>query len=151
MNRLDDRLYDLIEPSVRVLGYELVGVEFLRAGERSTLRVYIDTSDGITVDDCASVSRQVSALLDVEDPLPGHYNLEVSSPGLDRPLFRPEHFSQFAGQQVKVRTQVPLDGHRTFRGELIEYRDGHVVLDDGQSELHIPWDAVGRANLVPEF
>lgn len=151
MNKLDDRLYDLIEPSTRVLGYELVGVEYIRAGERSVMRVFIDRPEGITIEDCERVSRQVSTLLDVEDPVRGQYSLEVSSPGLDRPLFRPEQFAKFTGHQIKVRTEVPLDGRRTFSGALIEYRDGHLVLDDGSHELHIPWESVGRANLVPEF
>ncbi|MEM7251121.1 MAG: ribosome maturation factor RimP [Pseudomonadota bacterium] len=151
MNKLNDRLYDLIEPSARALGYELVGVEYIRAGAKSVLRVFIDSSDGISVDDCETVSRQVSTVLDVEDPVSGQYTLEVSSPGLDRPFFRPEQFERFAGQRIKVRTEEPLDGQRTFHGDLIEYRDGHLVLDDGSHELHIPWASVGRANLVPEF
>ncbi|NAW67473.1 ribosome maturation factor RimP, partial [Photobacterium halotolerans] len=97
MTALEMQLTELLEAPVTALGYELVGLEFIRAGEHSTLRVFIDHENGITVDDCADVSRQISAVMDVEDPITVAYNLEVSSPGLDRPLFRAAHYEQFIG------------------------------------------------------
>ena len=101
------------------MGYELVGVQMLNAGKHGkTLRIYIDHADGITLDDCAAVSHQFSGVLDVEDPVSGNYDLEVSSPGLDRPLFVAEHFARFTGEQVKIRTLSPHDGRRKLSGEL---------------------------------
>jgi ribosome maturation factor RimP len=141
----------LIGPTVEGLGYELVGIEYLPQGRHSLLRVYIDHADGITLDDCARVSYQVSGLLDVEDPIKGNYTLEVSSPGLDRPLFKPEHFMRFAGHRVRVRLKVPLLERRKFSGVLQGLRDDQViVVDDGQ-EFSLPLDKIEKANLVPEF
>ena len=114
-----DNMQRPIESAVQGLGYELVGVEYLPQGRRSLLRVYIDTPGGVTVDDCERVSHQVSGVLDVEDPIRGQYVLEVSSPGLDRPLFTAEHFQRFAGSRVRLRTSPPLDGRRNFSGLII--------------------------------
>ena len=134
---------DMLEPGIRSMGYELVGVEYQSGGKGGgLLRVYIDSADGISADDCQKVSYQVSGVLDVEDPIPGHYTLEISSPGLDRLLFRPEDFERFAGQQVKLRTASPVDGRRNFKGRLVGLRDGQVVIeqDDGEVSLayHLP-------------
>jgi ribosome maturation factor RimP len=148
-----DRLRRLLDPSVAGLGYELLGVELQGQGARSLLRVYIDRPEGITLDDCERVSRQVSAVLDVEDPIRGAYTLEVSSPGFDRPLFTPAHFERFAGERVKVKLDVPVEGRRSVTGTLRGVVDGCVVvLEDGVDgvERRLPLDAIGRAHLAPE-
>jgi ribosome maturation factor RimP len=151
MSRAPSRLQELIAPVVAALGYELVGVEHVPQGRRSVLRLYIDGDDGITVDDCERVSRQVSALLDVEDPIAGEYLLEVSSPGLDRPLFTAEHFQRFAGHPVRLRLTIPMEGRRHFSGTLQGLRDDHVVLLVDGVEVELPLAKIDKANLVPEL
>lgn len=141
----------LIEPAVETLGYELVGLEFLSQGKHSLLRIYIDSEDGITLDDCERVSHQVSGLLDVEDVMHGHYNLEVSSPGLDRPLFTIDHFQRFKGQQVKVKLSVPIEGQKKFKGTICSISDNNVVLEVDAQEIELPFSAIEKANLVPEI
>lgn len=144
-------LRTLFEPVVEGLGYELVGVEFISAGNHSVLRVYIDHDDGIDLDDCTAVSRQVSALLDVEDPIPGQYNLEVSSPGLDRPLFSLAQFEQFVGHSASVDLREKLAGRRRLNGTIEGVRDHSVVLRADEEEYVIPIGAIGKAHLVPEL
>ena len=134
-----------------MLGYELIGVEYVPAGSRTVLRLYIDASEGVTLEDCEQVSRQVSALLDVEDPIPGHYTLEVSSPGIDRPLLTPEHYRRFAGEDVRISLGAPLDGRRRFRGRLLGLSDaGEVLLEEDGEERRIPLHEVRKANLTPK-
>lgn len=146
-----DKVQGPIEAAVRGLGYELVGVEYLPQGAHSLLRVYIDTPEGVTVDDCERVSHQVSGALDVEDPIHGQYVLEVSSPGLDRPLFTEEHYRRFAGSRIKMRLSPPLDGRRNFTGVLKGIRDGKVVLVHEDGEWELPLDHVEQARLIPEI
>src|SRR3569623_1398061 len=150
--RASEKLLQPIAAAVRGLGYELVGVEHLPQGRHSVLRVYIDTDAGITVDDCERVSRQVSGVLDVEDLVRGHYLLEVSSPGLDRPLFTAEHYARFIGHKVKLRLSLPLSGRRNFTGLLQGVQDNEVVvaIDEGE-ELRLSLDNIDQARLVPEF
>lgn len=136
---------------MRGLGYELVGVEYHSQGRRSLLRVYIDTPEGVSVDDCERASRQISGALDVDDPIRGQYVLEVSSPGLDRPLFTAEHFRQFAGNRVKLRVSPPFDGRRNFSGVLLGLRDNAVVVVQDDREVAIPLHHIEQARLVPEF
>jgi ribosome maturation factor RimP len=143
-------LRELIEPAVTVLGFELVGVEFIH-GKSGLLRVYIDHPDGISVDDCQAVSHQVSGVLDVEDPIRGEYTLEVSSPGLDRPLFQARDFERFAGNQVDLRLLAPVNGRRKFKGVLGGLRDGQVVLQMDDEELVVALDEIDRARLVPDY
>ena len=150
MPRESAELRKLLEPAVAALGFELVGVEFI-SGRRGLLRVYIDGEDGISVDDCQAVSHQVSGLLDVEDPIPGQYSLEVSSPGLDRPLFRAVDFERFAGQEVRVRLVAPLEGRRKFRGVLVGMRDGRVVVQAEEQELVVALEEIAEARLVPDY
>ena len=152
MGSAPDSLVNLIRTSVEPMGYELVGVEYVSQGASGhTLRIYIDHSNGITFDDCVAVSRQVSGVLDVEDPIHGSYDLEVSSPGLDRPLFYKEHFERFAGQQVKVVMHSKVEGRRRFKGLLkgVKGDDVLVVVDD--EELALPLDQIEKARLVPDF
>ncbi len=151
MRRRHERLTLLIEPCVTVLGYELVGLEYAPGGDGGLLRVYIDSPAGITVDDCERVSHQVSGVLDVEDPIRGSYTLEVSSPGLDRPLFTPEHFERFAGETVRVRLDAPVQGRRKITGVLQGFSDGNVVVIEDGEEWRLPLEAISRARLVPEL
>ena len=139
-----------LEPTVTRLGYELVDVEVRLAGRDGLIRLYIDKTDGIGLDDCEKVSRAVSALLDVEDPVPGNYNLEVSSPGLDRKLTKIEHFQRFIGHLVKVKLRMPLEGRRRFRGELLSQDGENIVVEvDGQRHT-LPLKLIDTARLVPD-
>jgi len=143
---------DMLEPGIRSLGYELVGVEFQTGSKSgSLLRIYIDSEQGISADDCQKVSYQVSGVLEVEDPIPGHYTLEVSSPGLDRLLFRPEDFERFAGQLIKLRVAYPVEGRRRFKGLLLGMQDRNVVIRQDDMEISLPFDQVEQARLVPEY
>lgn len=141
----------LIEPVIVALGYEFVGVEYSPQGRQSLLRIYIDNPDGITVDDCERVSRQVSAVLDVEDPIQGQYRLEVSSPGLDRPLFTLEQFSRFVGKTVKLRLVAPKEGRRNFSGTLKQVDNESVMIEQDGEDLALPFGQIDKAHLVPEM
>lgn len=145
------QLESLLRPVVEGLGYELWGLEFLSQGRHSLLRLYIDQPEGIGVGDCEKVSHQVSGVLDVEDPIQSAYTLEVSSPGMDRPLFTPEHFAQHAGERVRLKLRVPFEGRRKFEGLLQGIEGEDVVLLVDQEEYLLPWDGIERANIVPVF
>jgi len=144
-----EKLHRPIEAAVQSLGYELVGIEYHPRGRSSLLRVYIDAPDGVNVDDCERASRQISSALDVDDPIPGQYMLEVSSPGLDRPLFTAEHFQRFSGSRVKLRVSPPLDGRRNFSGVLVGMRDDAVVVVEDDEEVAVPLQNIEQARLVP--
>ena len=145
-----ETLLALLEPPVQALGYELVDLE-ARIGGNGLLRIFIDQDDGIDIDDCESVSRQLSAFLDVEEPLPGGYTLEVSSPGLDRPLRTAEHFERFAGHEAKIRLAVGREGRRNFKGRLCGVEEAEVMIEvDGQT-WRLALADIATAHLVPEF
>lgn len=141
---------ELLEPGARALGYELVAVE-MRGGDTSILRIYIDGPDGITVDDCAKASRQFGAILDVEDPISNRYTLEVSSPGMDRPLARPEHFKAVVGSDVKIKMATLVNGRRRFTGELVEATDEFAVVEVDGEQTELLYSEMDRARLVPVF
>ncbi|HOB62718.1 MAG TPA: ribosome maturation factor RimP [Candidatus Competibacteraceae bacterium] len=146
------RLERILAAVVDTMGYELVGIEFHPRRGNSLLRIYIDSETGITVDDCQRVSHQVSGVLDVEDPIVGQYVLEVSSPGLDRPLFDTAHFERFAGSEVRIQLRELLDGRRKLIGRLLGMRDGDVVIVDSETrEWRIPLGQIEKARLVPEL
>ena len=151
MASLEERLTDMLAPSVEDLGYELVGVEYVRAGKHSTLRVYIDQEEGILVDDCAAVSRQVSAIMDVEDPITNEYTLEVSSPGLERPLFNAAQYAAFVGEEVKMQLRMPIQNRRRWKG-VISSIDGEIisVAVEGKEE-RFALSNIQKANIVPKF
>jgi len=151
MATIREKLHALIAPVAEGLGYELVGVEYLPQGKHSLLRIYIDQEEGITLDDCEQVSRQISAVLDVEDPVNGQYNLEISSPGLERPLFVEEHYARFAGNRVFVRTSFPLDGRRKFEGVLKGVDGEDVVVEIEEETFRIPLVQIDKAHLIPDF
>lgn len=152
MGTVSNNLDRLLRPVIEGMGYECVGIEYLGGGHgRPTLRIYIDTEDGVTVDDCGAVSHQVSGVLDVEDPIPENYTLEVSSPGLDRPLFTPEHYQRFLGREVTLRFHGKWEGHRKLIGVLKESADGVVVLECEGEAVRVPFDVINSARLVPVF
>ncbi|MCB2263173.1 MAG: ribosome maturation factor RimP [Candidatus Thiosymbion ectosymbiont of Robbea hypermnestra] len=159
MRHPESELTSLVRSVVEPMGYELVGVDYFQRGRRgAVLRVYIDYpgdagsdagSRGITLDDCGRVSHQLSGVLDVQDPIAGHYDLEVSSPGLDRPLFTAEHFDRFRGRKVRVRLTAKLDERRNLEGEIAGREQERVVLRvDGESR-EIPLAMIESARLVP--
>ena len=129
-----DELAKLLVPTIESLGYELSDLEAKIGSQNGLLRLFIDKEDGINLEDCEKVSSAVSALLDVEDPLPGQYNLEVSSPGSDRTLTKLAHFERFTGETVKVQMRFPIEGRRRFRGKLLSVDEENIVVEvDGES------------------
>jgi ribosome maturation factor RimP len=148
----NQELTDLLAPVIADLGLECLGVEYSPSHGNSLVRVYIDAAERpVTVDDCEAVSRQVSATLDVNDPIQGRYTLEVSSPGLDRPLYAPEHFARFVGQTAKLEVNLPIDGRRRFKGPIRAVEGQTVVLDQDGSEVRIAHANIHKAKLVPDF
>jgi len=143
-------LQKLIEPAVTALNYELWGCEWVGAGKnRRLLRVYVESENGVTLGDCAKISRQISAILDVEDPIEDRYLLEVSSPGLERPLFTLSQCQRYIGQKLNIRLKTGRDGQRNFKGILQSVNDRQIVLQlDDQSELNLAWSEVDKAHLV---
>ena len=147
-----EKLEEILGPVVASLGCELWGVEYQTHGRNALLRIYIDSEQGIAVEDCEKVSRQASAVLDVEDPISGKYTLEVSSPGLDRPLYKLDQYQRFVGSQVEVRLRMPLDGQRKWRGLLAGVEGEEIVLRiDSENEYLLPIDSIERANIIPQF
>ncbi|OUS31329.1 ribosome maturation factor RimP [Thalassotalea sp. 42_200_T64] len=151
MSNFEQKLSEMLRPSVEMTGVELLGIEYISAGNNSVLRLYIDHENGIDVDNCAEVSRQVSAILDVEDPISTEYSLEVSSPGVDRPLFTKPHFEAVVGETVEVKLGMPLNGRRKFKG-LLETVEGDnlVVVVDGE-DFDLPISNIDKANLIAKF
>ena len=146
------QLEDILRPVVEGLGYEFWGIEFRSHGHHSKLRVFIDDAEnGIAIDDCEKVSRQVSGVIDVEDPIQTEYTLEVSSPGMDRPLFRLEQYEAFIGHKVQIKLRMAFEGRRKFLGLIkgVEGDDVVVVVDD--HEYLLPFDSIEKANIVPVF
>ncbi|HKJ77454.1 MAG TPA: ribosome maturation factor RimP [Gammaproteobacteria bacterium] len=151
MAQAGERLHGLIGPAVEALGYELVGVEYLPQGRHSLLRVYIDSDEGIDVEDCERASHQVSGVLDVEDPIKGQYTLEVSSPGIERPLFTAAHFERFKGERAQVRLGTALDGRRRFTGMLRGVDGNDVLIEVDGDEYRLPLEQIEKAHLAPEW
>ena len=151
MSQLEKKLTDMLNAPVEALGFELVGIEFVRAGKHSTLRVYIDHPDGITVDNCADVSHQISAVLDVEDPISVEYNLEVSSPGMDRPLFKEQHYVDCVGEVVSVRLRMPMDNRRNFKGKLLACEGGNLTVEIDKQTYVLAILNIEKSNLVPTY
>ena len=144
-----DELTKMLQPTIEQLGYELWDLEAKLGGKGGVVRLFIDKPDGIGLEDCEKVSFAVSALLDVEDPLPGQYNLEVSSPGLDRKLTKVEHFQRFKGETLKVSMRFPIEGRKRFRGPLVSSDDENIVVEvDGESHS-LPIATIDTARIVP--
>ncbi len=149
LRAIEQRVHGIISSSVEALGYELWGVEYNPRGRGSTLRVFIDSLAGISLDDCVAVSRQVSALLDVEDPIFEEYELEVSSPGVDRRLFNKEQYSEFIGEQLHLLLRTPFKGKRKHVGLLSEVLSNEIVLQVEDGEYRIPFDILEKVRVQP--
>lgn len=148
MSAREEKLQEMLAPTVEALGFELWGVEHLAQGRHSLLRLYIDAEQGVNVDDCAAVSERISALLDVEEPISGEYVLEVSSPGVDRRLFRLDQYAPYVGEEVDVRLRRAFEGRRKFRGILRGVEDGDIVLLVDDHEYLLPFGDVEKAQLT---
>ena len=146
-----DQLIRLLEPVVEGMGYELVELELVGVGGSRTLRLFIDSPTGISLDDCEAVSEAIGEVLDEDDPIPDAYNLEVSSPGVDRPLRKEADYDRFAGERVKVRTFAPIEGQRNFTGTLAGLDQDSVVLDTPEGRVEIPRSQVAKAHLVADI
>ena len=148
MNSSEVLITELIGTTVQALGLELWGVELLQQGRYSLLRVYIEREEGVTIEDCEKVSRQVSALLDVEDPIAGEYTLEVSSPGVDRPLFSVEQYAKYVGSEVNLKLRRAVDGRRKFKGQIIKISGDIVGLLVDGSEYGLEFSDIEKASIV---
>ena len=151
MATLEQRLNQMLEAPILALGFELWGIEFVRAGKHSTLRVYIDHQDGITVENCAEVSHQVSSILDVEDPITTEYNLEVSSPGMDRVLFKPEQYARYIGEQFNLTLRMAVNNRRKFKGVISRVDGDNLLLSVDGNEETVAFANIQQANLIPNF
>jgi len=145
-----EHVTELLEPVIEGLGYECVGLEFRPGRGDACLRVFIDAPAGITVEDCARVSHQVSGVLDVEDPIAGDYHLEVSSPGLDRPVFKPSDYRRFAGETIRLRLRERIDGRRRLTGRLEGLDDGGVGVVAEEGRFVVPLEAIDNAHIELE-
>jgi ribosome maturation factor RimP len=146
------QLEEILRPVVEGLGYEFWGIEFRAQGHQSLLRLFIDDAEnGIGIEDCESVSRQASGVMDVEDPIQTEYTLEVSSPGMDRPLFRLEQYQAFVGHQVQLRLRMAFEGRRKFQGLISGVEGDDVVVLMDNHEFLLPFDSIEKANIVPVF
>jgi ribosome maturation factor RimP len=145
-----DALTALVVPVVEAMGCEFWGLEYLSSGRSAMLRIYID-NDPVTVDDCEKVSRQVGSLLDVEDLISSEYTLEVSSPGLDRPLYTLEQYERYVGEDVALRLRFPFEGRRKFKGRLVGVEGEDILLVVEDHEFLFPISSIEKANIVPRF
>jgi ribosome maturation factor RimP len=145
---IKDELEHLLAPTINDMGYELWGCEYLPQGKHSLLRIYIDKTDGISIDDCQEVSHQISALLDVEDPIPGNYSLEVSSPGIPRPLFNSWQYQRYMGHEVQVKTFKPVSGKRKLIGTIVSVSESSLVLNINNEDQELLFSNIVKANLT---
>lgn len=155
MRKLDSVLHDRLKSLITSMGYDYVGAEMQQQGQTTVFRIFIDSlpeseKTGVTADDCSLVSRQVSAMLDVEDFMQGRYILELSSPGLDRPLYEIEHFVKFVGSNISLRLHMPLDGRRQFKGllERVDGEDIYLLVDGIEQAFKLPYHTIEKANLI---
>ena len=139
----------VLDPAVERLGYELTDLEIKLEGRQGVIRLFIDKADGVGLEDCETVSRQVSALLDVENPVPGHYVLEVSSPGLDRRLIKLEHFQRFIGEDIQVRLRFPVAGRRNYRGVLRAADEENIDVEVDEESHRLSRATIQSARLIP--
>jgi ribosome maturation factor RimP len=150
MKQAPGHLVELIEPIIEGLGYECVGIEYNPHPKHGLLRIYIDTDSGVEIADCSKVSHQISGMLDVEDPIPGNYQLEVSSPGTDRPLFKLEQFEQFIGKVAQVSLFRAIDNRRKITGLITAVENEIIRFQEGDKTYKIPFQAMSKARLVPD-
>jgi ribosome maturation factor RimP len=145
---ISDQVEQLIEAPIASLGYEVVGVEYNKNGRDAILRIYIDSEQGISVEDCERVSHQVSGILDVEEPITAAYSLEVSSPGFDRPLFKARDFERFTGSEAKIAMKLPINGRRNFKGLLQGFSDGNILIEVDGEVYDLPLTKLAKARLI---
>ena len=152
MARIQQQLVEMFAPTVTALGYELVGIEYISQGKHSIVRVFIDAENGVNLDDCQVVSRQISGILDVEDPIKGEYSLEVSSPGTERPLFNLAHYEQFIGDAVSLRFYGMVEKRRKLKGHIVAVEDGKITISELGTELEfiIDIDDIDKAHIMAE-
>jgi ribosome maturation factor RimP len=147
-----EEIRDMLAPTVEALGLELLGVEYAPSVGSAMLRLYIDKAEvGVGIEDCEAVSREVSALLDVNDPIASEYTLEVSSPGIDRPLFGAAQFARWLGEQAKLSLRVPQDGRRRLQGRIVRVEGDRVVIAEEKQEYEVAEANIEKARLVPDF
>ncbi|EGM71196.1 ribosome maturation factor RimP [Shewanella sp. HN-41] len=151
MATLESRLAEMLKVPVEALGFQLWGIEYVQAGKHSILRVFIDGENGINIEDCANASRQVSAVLDVEDPIPTEYTLEVSSPGVDRPLFTAEQYAAYVGEDAKVQLTMPVAGSRNLKGAITKVEGQMLSLNVNGKELVVALDNIRKGNVIAKF
>lgn len=151
MATLESRLAEMLKVPVEALGFQLRGIEYVQAGKHSILRVFIDGENGINIEDCANTSRQVSAVLDVEDPISTEYTLEVSSPGVDRPLFTAEQYAAYVGEDVKVQLTMPVAGSRNLKGAITKVEGQMLSLNVNGKELVVALDNIRKGNVIAKF
>lgn len=157
MSEKASQIANLLAPTVQALGLELLGVEYLPAPGSAMLRLYIDVVEAergtrtVDIDDCEAVSREVSAQLDVEDPISGNYTLEVSSPGIERPLFKAEQFARFIGEEARVVLKVPQDGRRRLTARIVSVNAGRILFDADGIDVDVSHDNIEKARLVPDW
>ena len=147
----DQQITDMLETTIEAMGFELWGVEYLSQGRHSVVRIYIDGRDGITVDDCAAVSSQVGSVFDVEDPITGEYTLEVSSPGMDRLLFKLEQYPAYVGEVLELRLRSAFEGRRKFRGVFKGIEGEDIVIQVDDHEYLLPYSAVEKSRVQPRI
>ena len=145
------KLNELLQPLVEDLGYEFVGLEYNSNPKHAVLRIFIDHENGVGIEDCEVVSRETAALLDVKDPIRSQYNLEVSSPGLDRPLFTPAHYIEFAGRKAQVNLFAPQDGRRKFSGPILGADEKSVTIEQDGTEVTLDFGNITKAKLIPDY
>jgi len=151
MRHVPEKIQQIVEDVVSSLGYELVGIEYMAGNHSGLLRIYIDKENGIVLNDCQAVSHQLSGVLDVEEPIQGHYDLEISSPGLDRPIFKAQDFERFAGSMVKIKLVSAIDGRKKYKGLLQGLQEEEVVIEQEGLEIRLSLANIDQARLVPEF
>lgn len=144
-------LEQMVAPVATALGCELWGLEYLTQGRYTTVRIFIDGPNGVSLDDCERVSRQVSAVFDVEDPIDGEYTLEVSSPGVDRPLYSEAQYVRYVGETISVRLRIARDGRRRFKGVITKVENGDVFLQVDNKEVQLSIDTIDKANVEPRY
>ncbi|AZL15958.1 ribosome maturation factor RimP [Rickettsiales endosymbiont of Stachyamoeba lipophora] len=147
---IEDKIIGIIATPLELEGYEIYRIKFFEYKNRNTLQIMLERKDGqaVTIDDCEKASNLVSVLLDVEDPIEAEYHLEVSSPGIDRPLLKPEHYKKFIGQRVKLQTVVPVNNSRKFVGDIIEVKENIITIKCGKETLDIEYSNIASGNLV---
>ena len=153
MSSGDQVLKQLLQPVVEAMDCELWGLELQMGGKAKLLRIFIDRDEevGVGVDDCERVSRQASAVLDVEDVIPGEYILEVSSPGMDRPLYELDHYARYLGEEISLRLRFPYEGRRNYKGRIKAIEGDEIVVVVTDNEFLFPVEGIEKANLVPQF